>query len=91
MVTFLLGIFLTYVFMKDANRNLVALGFIHGLLGSSFGMFFSHAKAGPLTVDYGVGPSHVHNPTWGVLIVPALCMLAYLCLIIWYLKFADEE
>ena len=91
MVTFLLGIFLTYVFMKDANRNLVALGFIHGLLGSSFGMFFSHAKAGPLTVDYGVGPSHVHNPTWGVLIVPVLCMLAYLCLIIWYLKFADEE
>ncbi len=91
MVTFLLGIFLTYVFMKDVNRNLVALGFIHGLLGSSFSIFFSHDKAGPLTVDYGVGPSHVHNPTWGVIIVPVLCMLAYLCLMVWYHKFADEE
>ena len=91
MVTFLLGIFLTYVFMKDINRNLVALGFIHGLLGSSFSIFFSHGKAGPLTVDYGVGPSHVHNPTWGVIIVPMLCMLAYLCLMIWYVKFAKEE
>jgi hypothetical protein len=90
-VTFLLGIFLTYVFMKDVNRNLVALGFIHGLLGSSFSMFFSHDKAGPLTVDYGVGPTHVHNPTWGVIIVPVICMLAYLCLMIWYLKFAEEE
>ena len=90
-VTFLLGIFLTYVFMKDVNRNLVALGFIHGLLGSSFSIFFSHGKAGPLTVDYGVGPSHVHNPTWGVIVVPVVCMLAYLCLMVWYLKFADEE
>ncbi len=90
-VTFLLGIFLTYVFMKDVNRNLVALGFIHGLLGSSFSIFFSHDKAGPLTVDYGVGPAHVDNPTWGVIIVPVLCMLAYLCLMIWYLKFAEEE
>ncbi len=91
MVTFLLGIFLTYVFMKDVNRNLVALGFIHGLLGSSFSIFFSHDKAGPLTVDYGVGPSHVHNPTWGVIAVPVICMLAYLCLMVWYLKFAKEE
>ena len=54
-------------------------------------MFFSHDKAGPLTVDYGVGPTHVHNPTWGVVIVPMLCILAYLCLMIWYLKFAEEE
>jgi hypothetical protein len=90
-VTFLLGIFLTYVFMKDVNRNLVALGFIHGLLGSSFGMFFSHGKAGALNVDYGVGPGNVDNPTWGVVIVPILCMLAYLALMIWYLKFAEEE
>ena len=90
-VTFLLGIFLTYVFMKDSNRNLVALGFIHGLLGSSFSMFFSHDKAGPLTVDYGVGPSHVHNPTWGVIIVPVLCMAAYLAIILWYRNFEHEE
>ncbi|MCK5862119.1 MAG: hypothetical protein KAH38_06520 [Candidatus Hydrogenedentes bacterium] len=83
-VTFLLGIALTYVFMVDANRNLIALGFIHGLLGSSFGTFFSDGKSGALEVDYGVGPWNVDNPTWGVLIFPVLCILFYGAMTCWY-------
>ncbi len=83
-VTFLLGIALTYVFMEDKNRNLVALGFIHGLLGSSFGTFFSKGKSGALEVDYSVGPWNVDNPTWGVLVFPVLCILFYGVLILWY-------
>jgi hypothetical protein len=83
-VTFLLGIALTYVFMEDKNRNLVALGFIHGLLGSSFGTFFSKGKSGALEVDYSVGPWNVDNPTWGVLVFPVLCILFYAALILWY-------
>ncbi|MBW7865082.1 MAG: CPBP family intramembrane metalloprotease [Candidatus Hydrogenedens sp.] len=90
-VTFLLGIFLTYVFMKDQNRNLVALGFIHGLLGSSFGMFFSKGQSGALKVDYGVGPWNVDDPAWGVMVVPVLCILAYLWLVRCYLKNAASE
>ena len=83
-VTFLLGIALTYVFMVDKNRNLVALGFIHGLLGSSFGTFFSKGKSGALEVDYSVGPWNVDNPTWGVLVFPVLCILFYCALTFWY-------
>ncbi len=83
-VTFLLGIALSYVFMEDKNRNLVALGFIHGLLGSSFGLFFSKGKSGALEVDYSVGPWNVKTPTWSVLIVPVLCILFYVAMVLWY-------
>ncbi len=90
-VTFLLGIALTYVFMKDANRNLVALGFIHGLLGSSFGSFFSRGQSGALEVDYTVGPWNVREPTWGVLIIPIVCILFYCAMTVWYTRFHKED
>lgn len=88
-VTFLLGIFLSYVFMEERNRNLVALGFIHGLLGSSFSQFFSKGRAGALNVDYGVGPWNVDNPGWETLIFPALCLLFYGGIIVWYFRSAS--
>jgi len=72
MVTWLLGIFLSYVFMADKNRNLIALGFVHGFLGSSVGWLFSRGK-GQIEVSMGVGPGHIHGfdlPT--VLIVAPL-------------------
>lgn len=83
-VTFLLGIALTYVFMEAKNRNLVALGFIHGLLGSSFGLFFSKGRSGALEVDYSVGPWNVREPTWSVLIIPLLCIVFYIAMTLWY-------
>lgn len=90
-VTFLLGIALTYVFMVDKSRNLVALGFVHGLLGSSFGTFFSKGKSGALEVDYSVGPWNVDNPTWGVMIVPVLCIFFYCALALWYTALHQES
>lgn len=60
MVTWLLGIFLSYVFMADKNRNLIALGFVHGFLGSSVGWLFSQGK-GNIEVEMGVGPAHIHG------------------------------
>jgi len=60
MVCWLLGIFLSYVFMADKNRNLIALGCVHGFLGSSVGWLFSRGK-GNIEVDMGVGPAHIHG------------------------------
>jgi len=89
-VTWILGIALVYVFMEDKNRNLVALGFIHGLLGSTFGEMFSKDSAGILNVDYSVGPWNIEDPTWSTLIIPVLIILAYLFILYTYLKKAPE-
>ncbi len=53
-ITWFLGIFLSYVFMQDKNRNLVALGVIHGFLGSMLGWLFS--SGGTVDVEMSVGP-----------------------------------
>jgi len=53
-ITWFLGIFLSYVFMEDKNRNIVALGVIHGFLGSMLGWLFS--SGGTVDVDMSVGP-----------------------------------
>lgn len=60
-VCWLLGCFLAWVFMEDRNRNLVALGFIHGFLGSSVGWLFDRDKAGGFHIEMGVGPTHVEG------------------------------
>ena len=89
-VTWMLGIVLVYVFMEEKNRNLVALGFIHGLLGSTFGEMFSKGSAGVLNVDYSVGPWNVEEPTWGVLVIPVIVIVVYVFILITYLKKAPE-
>lgn len=91
-VTFMLGVILVYVFMEDKNRNLVALGFIHGLLGSTFGWLFDKEGAGALQVDYSVGPWNIRGDevTAGVLIFPMLCIAAYIVLLIWSLQNVKE-
>ncbi len=89
-VTWGLGIVLVYVFMEDKNRNLVALGFIHGLLGSSFGEFFSSGKSGLLEVDYSVGPWNVDNPAVGALIIPMLCIGVYVAIMAWCVEHIRE-
>jgi len=56
-ITWFLGIFLSYVFMEDKNRNLVALGLVHGVLGSMLGWLFSSGEVeGGLDVNMSVGP-----------------------------------
>src|SRR5678816_2462857 len=68
LVTFGLGTILAWVFMEDRYRNLSALGFIHGFLGSTFGKLFKGSAAGVLRVDYRVGPWSVDDPNVTVLI-----------------------
>lgn len=90
-VTFMLGVMLVYVFMEEKNRNLVALGFIHGLLGSTFGWLFDNKEQGALQVDYNVGPWNVEEPTFSIVIFPMLCIAAYLFLLSWCIKNIKEE
>lgn len=93
-VTFLLGIMLVYVFMEDKNRNLVALGFVHGLLGSTFGWLFDKKQEGAaLHVDYSVGPWNIDGAdiTYGVLVFPMLSIAAYLFLTNWCIQNIREE
>ncbi|MBD3188032.1 hypothetical protein GF325_14440 [Candidatus Bathyarchaeota archaeon] len=49
--TTILGIILSWFFMKDQNRNLFALGIIHGFLGSMV--------ADAMDIEMSVGPSSV--------------------------------
>jgi len=90
-VTWLLGIFLVYVFMEDKNRNLIALGFIHGLLGSTFGQLFSKGAAGALEVDYRVGPWNIREPSFVSLVFPMLCIAAYVAFMVWGARNIREE
>jgi hypothetical protein len=91
LVTWMLGTILVYLFMEDRNRNLVALGFIHGLLGSSFNWLFSSRESGALEVDYRVGPWNVEEPTAGVLVIPLLCIAAYLILLAYVIRSVNDE
>ena len=86
LVTFGLGTILAWVFMEDRYRNLSALGFIHGFLGSTFGKLFKGSAAGVLRVDYRVGPWSVDEPTGSVLIIPLLCLVIYAGLLVWAIR-----
>ena len=55
----LLGAILSWVFMEDRNRNLVALGFVQGFLASSVGWLFAAEKAGGFWINMCVGPGHM--------------------------------
>ncbi|HMF34303.1 MAG TPA: CPBP family glutamic-type intramembrane protease, partial [Candidatus Lokiarchaeia archaeon] len=52
--TMILGFFISWLYMKDGNRNLIAIGVIHGFLGTMASQFFSHNF-----VNLSVGPSSV--------------------------------
>lgn len=79
--TMVLGVFLSWLFMKDGNRNLIALGFIHGFLGSMAGQFFSDD-----VVEMSVGPSAVPDPVvpWMGLVVACVGVLLGVILAIWF-------
>jgi hypothetical protein len=83
LVTGGLGVMLAWLFMEDRTRNLSALAFIHGFLGSTFGKMFNGADAGALRVNYRVGPWNVNDPAAHALIVPMFCLAAILVLGVW--------
>ncbi len=77
MVCWLLGCVLSWLFMEDRNRNLVALGFIHGFLGSSVGWLFDGDKAGGFEIEMGVGPTHMDGFDPLTMIVVTLLILGF--------------
>jgi hypothetical protein len=79
-VTWILGTILAWLAMEDRYRNLAVFGFMHGLLGTTFGNLFNVAQAGVLRVGYRVGPWNVQDQTPWVLVVPLVCLAAYLAL-----------
>jgi len=87
--TCLMGIPLAYVFMEDRNRNLVALGVVHGILGSTLDMLFARSEAGILKIGYRVGPWSLHAPSPWVLVFPMICIAGYVVLMAWC--FGREE
>lgn len=85
--TWILGIFLSYVFMRDKNRNLVALGFIHGFLGSMLGWLFSSSEAeGGLDVEMSVGPWNVEYFDITIFIVVGILVALFIAAIIYISK-----
>lgn len=89
-LTWGIGTVLVYVFMEHANRNVVALGFIHGLLGSTLGTLFSKNQSGALEIAYQCGPWNIEEPGWIALIFPCLCIASFIALMIWALRNAER-
>ncbi|MHA1291531.1 MAG: hypothetical protein ACTSQJ_02555 [Promethearchaeota archaeon] len=89
-VTWFLGIFLSYVFMKDENRNLVALGFIHGTLGSMLGWLFSSSEAEGLNIEMSVGPWNINTFQIEIFIVVGIIIAFFIMATIYvYFKWED--
>ncbi|GAB4314906.1 MAG: hypothetical protein Kow0069_16480 [Promethearchaeota archaeon] len=78
--TMTLGVVLSWLFMKDANRNLLALGLIHGFLGSMAGQFFSDD-----VVEMSVGPSAVPAEVapWMWLVALAIGVYLVVVYLVW--------
>jgi len=90
-ITWFLGIFLSYVFMEDKNRNIVALGFIHGVLGSMLGWLFSSGETeGGLDIGMTVGPWSVDYFDISIFIFVGTLVALFIAAIIYvYLKWED--
>ncbi len=89
--TWLLGFVLSWVFMQERNRNLIALGFIHGFLGSSVGWLFSAEKAGKAAISMGVGPTHMHGFDWPTVLVVVSLIFSFIGFIVYAGRSWREE
>ncbi len=85
-VCWLLGTILSWVFMEDRNRNLVALGLIHGFLGSSTGWLFSVRKAGGFHIAMGVGPGHMKGFDLLTVVVVMIIIAIHLLVIVYLFR-----
>jgi hypothetical protein len=83
LATWLMGIFLAWMFMADRTRNIAALGFIHGFLGTTFNLVLGKSDAGVFRVSYRVGPWNVRHPGPEDLVVPLICLAVYAGLALW--------
>lgn len=92
LVTWLLGIVLSWVFMEDKNRNLFALGFIHGFLGSSVNWLFSKGKAGDFEINMSVGPWNIDYYDANTIFLVAALVIAFsaIKIVAWYDRGHDD-
>ncbi len=82
-VTFILGVILSWNFMEDKKRNLIALGCIHGFLGSTTGWLWSSNKAGGFEIEMGVGPTHMDGFDALTMTVVTLLIIGFAATMVW--------
>lgn len=90
-ICWLLGTILSWVFMEDKNRNLVALGLVHGFLGSSTGWLFDARKAGGFRIVMGVGPGHMQGFDLLTVVVVLTIIAVHLLVIVYLLRRRPSE
>ncbi|NVM31296.1 MAG: CPBP family intramembrane metalloprotease [Candidatus Helarchaeota archaeon] len=80
--TTVLGVVISWLYMKDSNRNLIAIGVIHGFLGSLIGVFFASGA-----VEMTVGPSSVPSELVPNFWIVGIFLIIHqvIIVIIWYL------
>jgi len=80
--TSVLGVVISWLYMKDRNRNLIAIGVIHGFLGSLVGVFFASG-----TVEMTVGPSSVPSGLVPDFWIVGLFLIIHqvIVVVLWYL------
>ncbi len=79
--TIVLGVVISWLYMKDQNRNLIAIGFMHGFLGEIAGTFFSDEN-----VEMSVGPRSVPPATMPWMWLVWLCIAVLLIGIVFIWK-----
>jgi hypothetical protein len=89
-VTWILGTILSWLFMQDRTRNIAALGFIHGFLGTTFNLLFAKSDAGVLRISYHVGPWNIREPAPRDLLIPLVCLVVYVAITVWSLHRLDR-
>jgi hypothetical protein len=72
--------------MADRTRNIAALGFIHGFLGTTLNLLFAKSDAGVLRISYRVGPWNIREPALTDPVIPLLCFAAYAAIAFWSLR-----
>ncbi|MDD4869026.1 MAG: hypothetical protein PHR77_00595 [Kiritimatiellae bacterium] len=90
-ICWLLGVILSWVFMEDRNRNLVALGCVQGFLGSSLGWLFAAEKAGGFRIAMGVGPGHMKGFDLLTIVVVFLLIMSSLLVIAYLVRSKQSQ
>jgi hypothetical protein len=81
MLTWILGAFLSWAFMEDRNRNVLALGVVHGVAGACLCWLFR--RGGDVYISLRVGPwAMPATPDAATLAVAALAIGGFLAFIL---------